>query len=607
MSLNEVSTIVAAYSDAHPEMTYEDVTDVAAIYLGVPYYVSLEEVVKTCDVYGGIFSPELFSVAAKEEFGEFDLDSFINIIVTEIDEDKQHLFAAVDDYENFLPPGVELWEDDGLVSTQSAAAVGKVLEVVFGFLEFAGQIADAIFTEIYQNFVTTSLTQIMTQLNEVQGQLVDIQTQLAKLTYLNIQGQYDTRMTTVNSYLTSIKNNMTELRKFAKLIPFTDPTKLKEMQGRVREIRSAILSPQTGQGYANILANLSNAVANSDGTTTLMKLRSMVMQRKLGTGDSATMDDSYLPFFQNLILQQLQGWVLYTHAYKDAYGDVPTAKDAYYQWRKENLKWQVDSFVQGAEDYALNHMNGDFYKQTFPCNDAFGTFLSNVDTFAETVYPTFPKENASGYISGATDGVFFVRLVFPVFPPPSSGNYLDPNNQKYIVKLHQNQDPSWMGKPNQGFFNKADASDTHNLDHYLSHYTSRNIEGKIGFSSNTPKVDFYEPVKWVLGTFRIPTSSLKGSTYAFNNKSQCLEKCAPQSYQGGDTEANLRVSKDLTFKYGWWHLQMAPSLETAIDTWHQRPDRVSHIWVNWGTQANYMVYTALEPNQFEQRTDNLKA
>ena len=610
LPLNEVSTIVAAYADAHPEMTHEEVADVVAIYLGVPYYVSLEEVINTCDVYGGIFSPKLFSEAAKEAFGEYNLDSFVDIIISEIDEGEQHLFAAVDDYDFFLPPGVELWENNRLFpNVGSAAAAMKVAKVVFGVIEGLGQIVDSIFTEIYRNSVTEALTKIISQLNEIRGQLAGIQIQLEKLTFLTIKGQYDTRMTTINTYLTSIKNHIDELSKWAEQIPIDDD-QVDRMHTRVLQIRDDILSTATGQGYANILANLSNAVANNDSTTPLMELRSMVMQQSLEINNSSDIDKLYLPFFQKLILRQLQGWMLYTHAYKHAYPDTDTAKDAYYTWRKTNLKWQVESFVRGAEEYALNHKNGDFYNQTFPCNDAYDSFFRGVDTFAEAVYPTFPKENENGYITGPEDGVLFVRLAFPVFPPPLSGNYLDPENNKYLVKLHQKQIPSWMDNPDQVFVNKEDSSDTHNLNQYISEsktsnrYTKRDIAGSIGFSSSTPTVEFYEPVKWVLGTFKIPTSSL-GSTYTFDKTSSCLKKCAPHLYRGGNTEVGLRASPVLKFKYGWWSLQMAPSLETAIDTWHQKPDRVSHIWVDSGNSTDYKIYTALEKDQFNQRTDNL--
>ena len=614
LSLNEVSTIVAAYSDAHPELSYEDVTDVVAIYLGVPYYVSLEEVIDTCDVYGGIFSPQLFSLAAKEEFGEFDLDSFVDIIVTEIDEGQERRFAAVDDYENFLPPGVELWEDEGVVSTQFA--IGAVVKAVGGFLDFAGEIADAIFTMIYQNAVIESLTHIIGQLNTVQGQLVEIQTQLLRMQYLADQGQYDARMLTVNPYLTTIKNHTEELIQWMKVIP-TDPEKVQQKTDRVTEIQNAILSVQAGQGYANVLENLSSAVATNDLTTSLMKLRSKVMRNNLEPGDSSTMDSVYIPFFSQLILRQLEGWVLYKSAYNNKFPGVSTARDAYKEWRNTKLKLQVDSFVQGAEDYAMNHLNGDFYNQAFPCNDAYGTFLGNVDVFAETLYPTFPEYDANGLVNGAKDGVLFVRLAFPVFPPPSDGNYLDPRNNKYLLKLHQNQNPFWMDNPSQLFADKVNNLNAYLLNTFKGHYTIRTIEGKIAFSTNTPKVAFYEDVTWKLGTFRIPVSSLgDGWAFTFDKLSPCLKKCVPHLYRGGDNQVELRVSRELKVKYGWWHLQMAPSLETRlstgnVDCWMYGttpyfdgcPEQ--HIWVDWGEYDSYQIYRFRSKDSTDQKTDKL--
>ncbi len=604
LSINEITTIVAAYAEANPELSYGEVTDIVSIFLGIPYYASLQEVIDSCDVYGGIFSPVLFMQGVKDTFTTFDLNDYIDLLVTEIDEGDQHLFAEQDDYEAFFPPGVDPWDDAEMVTPMGAAAViGKVIEVVGGLIDMAGSIADIVFTVLYQNAVGEALTTIISQLNAVQGQLIDIQTQLAKMEFLQVQGDYDTRMQTLNPYLTTIKTHITELQNWAKIIP-TEPDKIKVKKDRIREIQDAILSAQTGGGYANLLLNLSNGVASNDATTPLMKLRSQVMQKRLGPYDTATMDGLYLPFFQELVFRQLQGWVLYTHAYRDRFGDNPTARNAYNSWRNTNLKWQVDSCVQGAEDYALSHKNGAFFDQEFPCNDASGSFLSTVDMFAEAVYPTFPKKDNEGNVVGVQDGVFFVRLAFPVFPPPSDGNYLDANN--YLVKLNQNQDPAWMKSPNQSFVNKHNG-DIHFLHQLVNYYTLREIsEGWIAFSSSTPNVvSFYEPVKWVLGTFRIPASLLMGYDYNFYATSPCLKKCAPHLYRGGDSEAKLQVSKDLKHKYGWWHLQMAPSLETAIDTWYKRPDRISHIWVDSGETSNLKVYTALETNQFGSRTDNL--
>jgi len=579
-NVNDITTILAAYFERHPELSFEDVKAKLAYYLDIPEYWTLDEVIDFLDYYTEPFSPEKFIKAIEEEFGTIKFDDFIDLVVEDMEEGNQWSFAADEVFYDPLEPIADDPQPQVVLM-----ALMKVLEVVGQVLNVAGEVANEIFTIMFREQTGAALENIQTMLANVQNQILDIQRTLNNVEVQQAQNAYTTQMDKLKDWTSQIKADWDNLARWSKNAQMDQAVKQRLIQTTADRITSTY--------KLQILNRINEKVVGADMTKSIMQFFTDNLLTYVSSGNPGKIDSMYIGFFDNLVLVQLQGWLMYAHA-QHFVEKSTSGLDSFKDFLKDDMKKQVQYFVKNAERYVVNHGNESFYYGEFPCGNVNNTVLRNVDFMAELLAPHFGFMDEDHWNFNAKEGVLVVRIVHPIYQDTMQVNNLQ------FIGVRQNQNPSWLKpetKPNQTFSKTGQAI---NLNSFPV-YTVTEYQGKDSWQAR---------VRWRVVTAKISTKDLAGA-YAADPSGEVLYRSNPLTYSGEDRELNVGLFPTNNMKYGFFSVCTVPMMENNLKTFHTRgPDgSYGYIFVDNVSPINSAqklnVYAGLEPQYQGGKTQNL--
>jgi len=328
--VNEITTLIAAFMDQHPDVEYFEAEETVKTFLGVP---SDYDLVKYAEFDTVVYSPSDFYF---QSYAPGGLTNLINQLLNEMDSGvEQHVFSTENLYALPRPNGGASIATnlafksvaEGLLHGAIEGAGMMIGEEVMGFvLHDLFGIKDA--TESALDEIKESLHEQSKMLKEIQSQINDlknevkfyadqIQVELEQLEFTLLSKPADIAAKNIevrHNLLTGYSNtNITELKQSE--VKYNDFTH--EMNKLIDEITS------TDAGVWNDLNVIEENLKSSPGTTGMLELWSKAVY----TGKEKNVKKAELPsltpeiydtlwsFYNKYLTAQLQGYTLLVEAY----------------------------------------------------------------------------------------------------------------------------------------------------------------------------------------------------------------------------------------------------------------------------------------------------
>ena len=583
VEVNDITTILAAYLERHPESDYADAEAAVSQYLGVPDGIALDWVIETMDYYPVFFSDEKFFKEMEALFGSVKFDEYIAWVLDEIDQGKTHAFGDPDFYDPFADAS-----STGDIKVNSAAAVLKGLEVIFSIVDGVFQIVELVFN-IIEAGQPTQLDHIQAILKGMQGQLADIKAKVDVIRDEQIKNFFTQQLDTLQDWTVPIENDLKQLNHYATNTTMSRASKRQAMN---------LIATQAKVKYQNYLTRINGKMASGKTIGESFTEALLVTVKNLPVGaDTAQIDAAFPKFFLKYILVQFQGYYIFSQAcrYFDQGDDLGEKLFKAFRDDTDKLKMQVEDMVKNAEKYVLNHQSEAFYYKEFPCTDpglhstdlqdAKGTVLQYVDYLAEMLNPTYGFLNVANKMYRPNQGALTVRIVFPVYAGMTVNNY-------QLIGVQQNKSTTWLdAAPDLLFTKEGQPGTTINLNNPIqftySSYSSNNWTADL-----TGKDPYGAPVYWKIAKGKMRTADLDG-VYLADKTGAALKKSNPLIYTGGDSRMRILTYQSTgSLKYGFYSLYQVPAMENYLKTFHGQKLPDAYIWVQ---QLNPVV----TPNDLE--------
>lgn len=182
LSVSPATTLVAAYLDAHPDLSPADATKAVASFLELPDAVDLEADLVDSDAW---FSGSTFMAEAERAGG---VGALVDSLVTELDDGATHAFPPAPT--NQATAVATTVATTGITDLQILGGIGSGVSIVAGIVGI-----------IRGQEQTAALTEIAGNLNTLASEIVTLNNQLSALTAAVEQNDYSDSISTETSNL----------------------------------------------------------------------------------------------------------------------------------------------------------------------------------------------------------------------------------------------------------------------------------------------------------------------------------------------------------------------------------------------------------------------
>lgn len=560
-NINHITNIVAAYLEKHPEFSLDDVKTKVDYYLDISEYYTLDEVIDFLDYYTVLFSPEKFNAAMVESVGDINFDVFTDLILQNMEQGNQWSFAA--DYEYFDP----------LETASSDREFRSIDPVLWGTLRAAGVVLGYVgdssgdfFTILFQIETGAALERIQGMLQDVLKDLEDIKAQLKKLERM-LEKIHDDQVKNVwtrewrnnlkNKYFAPINQHWENLYRWSKNFKMTKEAKQKKINKAAENIANTF--------HHTILIPIRDSVLGADGTKSIIDYFNDLLElykKDNQSGYDENIDNLFVSIHNKLGIKQLQGYLLYAHAYKFV-NKTNVGLEHFKKFMLGDMKKQVEIFVRNAERYIANHSfehhpspeepGEQFYYKEFPCGNVNNTVLSMMDFLAEIMAPCFGFKDPDNYDFTANEGAVVVRIMHPVY---IDGPYFQDGGR--IIGIAQSQNPSWLKtKPDQVFQYNGQEINVNSFPVYSI----------VEYKGTDP---WGIRVMWRMATAKMATNELAACDYVGDPNGEALKKSNPLSYWGEDTALKIGTFEPNNKLYGFFSTYTVPTVETSLMDIHKQ-------------------------------------
>ena len=370
--LNAITTLITAYLQKHPEMTYGEAEEAVKNFLGVPEYLDMELVVDSSAYYSNLFDHTYFMLQAEEHA---DFDTFIGTLLDDFEMGQRRIFSAVGDGGSSLGKLLGSLGND-IFSGVMGWGVFKGMDAGLGFImrQLGYKDTDMILAEISAKLdeVLTAVHNIETEIQAIEKELIVIEEAIDHLEELEIEK-------TLLEYIETIDTTFDVFRHFSDQETVDDED--------LERLRNSILDPNAGvikamnvihdliQGYtpaynkAGMLEMLTHNIAIHTPSYEAELLNNQTLyQGALQNGfDSYVVQDQFyklynrfLKYYQTLenyftgyFLIQVRGLILIAEAY-NYHNQTALGRDYLINTFLPKIKAQAETFMKCVDSLVFN-------------------------------------------------------------------------------------------------------------------------------------------------------------------------------------------------------------------------------------------------------------
>ncbi|MBF0550534.1 MAG: hypothetical protein HQK60_08360 [Deltaproteobacteria bacterium] len=354
--VNDITTLLAAYRDRHPEKTYAQAQQVITSFLKVPGAFTIDEVIDFCDYYKQVYDPDEFVQAMIKQMGGVKFNEFIDLLVDEIDEGAYYPFRST---------------SRGAIGV----IIGKIIGGIFEGLELVGQIFDI----MDQQGQAAKIDAILQQLDEVQGQLKQISASLDQMRQRIDTAVWIGVIQRVQNAKDRIETDYNTLRKY--VIVYKTPGSEAGRKKWLADNTASII-----KDYPLLLTAIHNTVVGALGVQPALSEWGQLCSSSLKAGKDARYQDIQ-DMFSQLSLLQAQGLQLLCNAFK--HDNNVAMRDATIQeYKNDRQPKQITKFMTPVENFVFSHFSEDYYNSQFNCAQNENNDLALADKYLNEISST---------------------------------------------------------------------------------------------------------------------------------------------------------------------------------------------------------------------------
>jgi hypothetical protein len=466
-SINPLSTLVCAYKEKNPSLSYTKVEAAVGTSLEIPSGLNLDSIIDNAYSSRVFFDVLAFSDEAQANGG---FNTFVNNLTTEIAQNQTHPFkgeALVGGESGGAFSSFAGALGDGAVGYFEGIALGWVMSKL-GYKSPEDKQNEKIMKQLKD--MSAKLDQINNKLDIVIADLTKISDQLAAIQtgLQNMEEELKKYIGEVNSYdpLAKIDSSYSDLCIYANCAPGDVSNET------IDEWTAAVLDPTTGIGFAMDLLdkfNMGNVLENEDGLLQIMadSMDSALYQQTTLHYGRAYRDNIYsvyqslTDYFQKVLFYELKGLTLISEAHHVRNETLPVKLYIENTW-KPRIQNQINLYSSLVEKIVVTLGDSLEFPNMghFPANTPQGYYKIYKNNFGNpvpSIAEIFPDiDQFTDSLMNGT-GKFVLRILYgeitypnlnPADPKPvlqsiDTGKQYQVNGELHSVPVIDRKDIVW--------------------------------------------------------------------------------------------------------------------------------------------------------------------
>ncbi|MBF0551663.1 MAG: hypothetical protein HQK60_14155 [Deltaproteobacteria bacterium] len=351
--VNDITTLIAAYQDRHPEKSFDRVKQDVTDYLRLPGYYTIDQVIEFCDYYTDIYDPGQFMTEMIKALGSLKYNDYIEMLIDDLDEGIYKPFRST---ARGVTPGV---------------VIGKIFSLLGGGGEIVGEIFnifDQLGTEAKLEEISQKLDEVLAGIKRIETALNELKIKIATLNFQNIAAPVRTAQIRFTADYNEVRQ---QIKVYTQLSP------------AARKNWAIEKANKMAADYGELLTGIHEAMTGAlPGFDPVMKAWTDKCIAELTSGVQPDYKDIEHLFSQILFIQ-LQGYQLQFNAlnYK---GLKPLAIQKVNDFLQNDLPPQNKSFLDNSVRFVFNHRDQNYYYAQFRGQNE-NSDLAGADNFSNQV------------------------------------------------------------------------------------------------------------------------------------------------------------------------------------------------------------------------------